>query len=318
MKVITLFSYKGGSGRTVASANLATSLASSKGKTGAILEPLNHKVAIIDLDVFSSGLHRVFGIKNDALKDEYSIQNYLLKHIDPTDHIRRGGLNYHHPLMEGFRNRMSAKGRCNESFTLFPAKSDPKSFTVQKFHENLLLELIIELENQDFEYVVLDGEAGKRSMADIAIRLSDVVLMLFRMTWQHIDGTMGAAYEYAEQYPSKHFYLVPTCVPLVGKEHGIYQENGPGVQELLELTEVLPTDSGLNEYAQEHKFKGKDKKEPGPGYFWTDGRLCIHESLILKGGERIIGFEHLIPPDPAASNYYELARKISRLHPPNE
>lgn len=318
MKVITLFSYKGGSGRTVASANLATSLASTREKTGAVAEPLNHKVAIIDLDVFSSGLHRVFGIKNEDLLDEMSIQSYLTKHIEPAEFIAHGGLKYNHPLMEGFRNRMSGRDRCNPYFTLFAAKSDPRGFNIQKFHENLLLELIIELENQDYDYVILDGEAGKRSMADIAIRLSDVVLMLFRMTWQHIDGTIGAAHEYCKSFPGKSFYLIPTCIPLVGKEYGIYQENGPGVRELLELTEVLPSDSGLNHYAHENKFKGKGKKEPGPGYFWTDGRICIHESLILKGGERIVTYEHLVPPDPAASDYYELARKVSKLHPPQE
>jgi len=319
MKVFTCFSYKGGAGRTVAAANIAAAFASS-GKTGAIEEPLNFKTAIVDLDVFSAGTHRVFGISNEVVQEqEYCVQDYLMNQIAPSEHVEAGGIRFDHEAMGRFAAR-GAKEHCRPDFTLFPAKPDPdRRFVVAKYHENLLLELILELERRGFDYVVLDGEAGTRAMADIAIRLSDVVLMFFRLTWQHVEGTLNVARFYQGLENAPHVYLIPTCVPLVGLEDKIYLEDAPGLKLLRRQTETIPDLSTLNQFAEDARYKkaGRGKNVEGMGYFWAS-RICIHDSLVLKGGENILVFDMEIAGDRAASDYYRIAAEIARIHPPTE
>lgn len=321
MKVITCFSYKGGAGRTTAAANIAAALASTTKNVGSIKEPLNQRVAIVDLDVFSAGTHRVFEITNKQIEEfEPTIQDYLLDQRAPRSYVNDGGIRLSHPYMESFLAR-GAANHCDPNFTLFPARPDPEArFVVQKQHENVLVELLMELESKDqaFDYVILDGESGIRQMADIALRLSDVVLMFFRLTWQHIEGTLNTAEAFLRKTHYKPFYLVPTCVPIVEdkekNQKGVYLDTAPGLAELTELTVRIPKDSKLDDFANRH--------HEGPGFFWADvagagNRLCVHESLYLKGEERIIVFDSVARKDQAAQDFYAIASGINRLHGPS-
>jgi cellulose biosynthesis protein BcsQ len=322
MKVITCFSYKGGAARTTAAANISAALASIREGVGSIQRPLGRKVALIDLDVFSAGTHRLFEIKSEDIQmHNPSIQDYLREQMTPSDYVTAGGIQLSHPLMSGFRLSRGAAGNCHEGFTLFPAKPMPdERFFVQKQHENVLIELMVELERKSrgFDYVVLDGESGSRQMADIAIRLADVVLVFFRLTWQHIEGTLNTCKEdFQKRGLKRPFYLVPTCVPLVGDRDGVYLPEAEGLDELKYYTTAIP-DADLNKYAGE--FAEADGK-PGPGYLWagksTGGeRVCIHESLCLKGVERVVVYDDRAKRDRAAADYYQIAAEIDRLHPP--
>jgi cellulose biosynthesis protein BcsQ len=197
MKVITCFSYKGGAARTTAAANIAAALSSIKADVGSIETPLNRKVALLDLDVFSAGTHRVFEIPNEDKGDRKGIktfnpciQDYLREQIAPDVYVDTGGIRLDNDFMKQFRMVRGGADNCHPGFTLFPAKPDPLRFVVQKQHDNLLFELMMELESREraFDYVILDGESGTRQMADIALRLADIVLVFFRLTWQHIAG----------------------------------------------------------------------------------------------------------------------------------
>jgi|SRR5579859_1060377 len=317
MKVITCFSYKGGAGRTTAAANIAAALASVTGNVGGIESPLRRKVALIDLDVFSAGTHRVFEITNNDIKDHEicCVQDYLREQMAPGLYIERGGIKLTHECMKAFRMSRGAAGNCDTDFVLFPARPDPDSrFLVQKQHENVLIELLIELENRKpgFDYVILDGESGTRQMADIGLRLADIVLMFFRLTWQHIDGTLNTVEDLQAKTQIKPFYLVPTCVPLVHGEESVYRNGAPGLDELIRLTEHVPRASKLDEFSQDHRDR----------HFWSNSggpinRLCVHDSLFLKGEERIIVFDTEARKDCAAQDYYRIAAEINRLHDPS-
>ncbi|HEV2963139.1 MAG TPA: AAA family ATPase [Candidatus Angelobacter sp.] len=317
MKVITCFSYKGGAGRTTAAANIAAALASVRDNVGSIKSSLRRKVALIDLDVFSAGTHRVFEISNDQINRlKPCVQDYLREQMGPSDYIDQGGVKLGNQYMEQFRMMRGGANNCDDEFTLFPAKPDPEGgFVVQKQHENVLIELLMELEskNHAFDYVILDGESGTRQMADIALRLADIVLMFFRLTWQHIDGTLNTASNFEKK--AKPFYLIPTCVPLVHGAENVYRDEAPGLNELVKLTERIPEDSELNAFARQH--------QKSAGRFWADlngdgGRLCIHESLCLKGEERIVVFDAGAREDRAAKDFYRMAAEINMLHPPSE
>lgn len=325
MKVITCFSYKGGAGRTTAASNIAAVLASVTGNIGSIKSPLGRKVALIDLDVFSAGTHRLFEIENEQISKIYPcVEDYLREQMAPGDYIEKGAIRLDHPYMDSFRKRGGAQG-CHPEFTLFPAKPDPdKRFVVQKQHENVLIELLLELEsgNHAFDYVILDGESGTRQMADIALRLADVVLMFFRLTWQHIEGTLNTAEEFQNKTHAKSFYLIPTCVPLVNGNENVYLEDAPGLDDLRRLTVNIPKNAKLDDYAERHR-EAVGRDGAGPGYFWAGPpgageRLCIHDSLYLKGGERIIVFDATARDDRAAADFYKIAAELDQLHNPSK
>src|SRR5215213_7758224 len=164
MKVITCFSYKGGAGRTTAASNIAAALSSISENVGSIDKPLGNKVAIIDLDVFSAGTHRVFEINNDQIqKFSPCVQDYLRDQMAPSEYADQGGVTLSNPIMKNFQVKRGADRNCHAGFTLFPAKPDPGTrFVVQKQHENVLIEFLMELESsaRGYDYVVLDGESG--------------------------------------------------------------------------------------------------------------------------------------------------------------
>src|ERR1043166_2513614 len=67
MKIVMFWSYKGGSGRTVAAANAAAALAK-----------LGKKTAIIDLDFEAPGLHHLYGVEETPqFHTGKGIQHYL-------------------------------------------------------------------------------------------------------------------------------------------------------------------------------------------------------------------------------------------------
>lgn len=313
MKVITCFSYKGGAGRTTAAANIAAALASTDLRQNQ--SPRN--VALIDLDVFSAGVHRVFEISNGNIKDYYPcVEDYLRDQMAPREYVEQGGLTLRHELLARFREGRGVKELCSPTFTLFPSKADPKTkFGVQKQHENVLLELLVELESSKygFDYVILDGESGTRSMADIALRIADVILVFFRLTWQHIEGSINIAEEW-EKIITKPFHLIPTCVPLVSKDENVYREGAPGLKELQQITEVIPEVSKLNTFTQ------SDPKRAG--LFWQAGnranRICIHDSLLLKGEERVIVFDPKLREDLAVKDFYAIASTLDARYGPTD
>ncbi len=113
----------------------------------------------------------------------------------------------------------------------------------------------------------------------------------------------------------KDFYLIPTCVPIledkVAGEKGVYRDTAPGLADLTKLTDRIPRDSQLNEFADRHSGNG-------PGRFWAEiagerGRLCVHDSLYLKGEERIVVFDSVAGDDVSAKDFYAIAREITEL-----
>jgi len=322
MKIVTCFSYKGGAARTTTAANIAAALASAR-PGGGIRQPIGRKVAILDLDVFSAGTHRVFGISNRQIErfsqENPCIQDYLCKQIAPSDYACQNGITLdragsNSSLFNVFRDTYYAGDACHPGFTLFPARPDPETrFVVQKQHENLLLQLLDELESRTdpaFDYAILDGESGTRQMADIALRLADIILVFFRLTWQHAEGTLNSVRKWRTNPSYKPVYLIPTCVPLVGMADKVYWPEAAGLTDLRRLTQSVPLDSGIIDFARESR---KDV-----GEFWTDitgsaNGACVHESLLLKGEERIIVFEELQQRDQAADDFYRIAAELDQI-----
>jgi cellulose biosynthesis protein BcsQ len=84
-KIITFYSYKGGTGRSMALANIACLLAKAEARP---------KVLVIDWDLEAPGLHRYFAAKSEKLKDtkQIGLINYFwsLHKILDSSHSTQG------------------------------------------------------------------------------------------------------------------------------------------------------------------------------------------------------------------------------------
>jgi cellulose biosynthesis protein BcsQ len=177
MKTLMFYSYKGGSGRTVAAANVAVALAK-----------LGRRVAIIDLDFEAPGLQHVFRVN--------TTRRFLQG--DGIQHYLRGDV----PLDTFFK----------DAFDLFQEESHFKFFKIPETAvllylmassrvvqvdaqdprvEQRMRELLAHLrEEKGVEFLILDAASGVRDAYAIAAEVTDEMLMFFRWSHQHVEGTL--------------------------------------------------------------------------------------------------------------------------------
>ena len=184
-KTIVFYSYKGGSGRTLALANVASYLAR-----------FNFKVCIIDMDLEAPGVHYKFfrdasqKIKNTLGVVDY-IDYYLRKELPPPD-IAPYLLNV------------------NENISIMPSgdvTSDDYWYKLSKinWHEllyeedssglRLLFDLLGRLQNSigqgmEFDYILIDARAGLTPLSGLCASIfGDVLVTFFTASVESIDGT---------------------------------------------------------------------------------------------------------------------------------
>jgi MinD-like ATPase involved in chromosome partitioning or flagellar assembly len=185
-KIVAFHSYKGGTGKTLFSINLATTYA-SRGK----------KVCLFDLDFRAPSLHTAF--KTDGT--EYWLNDYLngICEVEKVmidlsqSHARKGEflVGLANPSTEAIRE-MSAKDR----------KWEMKSL-------GRLLSLKTTLLNDlEFDYVILDTSPGLQYSSINAIVSADVALVVAGMDASDIEGTKRMVRELYDLFEKKAGILV--------------------------------------------------------------------------------------------------------------
>jgi MinD-like ATPase involved in chromosome partitioning or flagellar assembly len=166
-KIIAIHSYKGGTGKTSLSVNLAA-LYANKGK----------KVVLLDLDFRAPSLHAIF----KAHQSEYWLNDYLngvceirKVFVDLSQtHVKKGRLlvGLANPSTEAIRE-MTAKDR---------------KWEMKALGRLLSLKTSI-LDEMGFDYVVFDTSPGLQYSSINAIVSADVVLVVSGMDISDIRGT---------------------------------------------------------------------------------------------------------------------------------
>lgn len=174
------YSYKGGSGRSVAAANVAVALAK-----------LGKRILIIDMDFEAPGLHSIFGVENTSKYEiGKGIQNYLRGTIPP----------------EAVRDELVIDLACEQNLDetydylgdgakLLYLPASRQTSVVPFSNESELLArmdaLLSELtQAEDLEYIILDAASGVREAFTLSLRACERLLVFFRWTSQHIEGTI--------------------------------------------------------------------------------------------------------------------------------
>ena len=276
MKTWMFYSYKGGSGRTVASANI-----------GAALAKLGKRVLVVDMDFEAPGLHNVFEVENtDKFKQNVGIQTYFKGEVS-VDEVRERiviDLASEGDLSDVFR---IPKGACCLYLMAAPRTSD--IFTSVVDIERKLKRLIKKLgKDHQIDYVILDAASGIREAFALSIHACDRLAIFFRWSRQHLEGTKRIV------------GLLQQMKGLIGGLHRPFKLIACAVPGDADLKELKPALAKLLRGAKE-----SSKKELLTA-FGEDGQIFeeIPEMVELKWQESVIVFNRDDTP------YELIAKKI--------
>jgi len=206
--IVTFYSYKGGTGRSMALANVAWILASA-GK----------RVLVIDWDLEAPGLHRYFApflndremSSTDGLIDfvvEYSVKASSVAQsresvpenwFAPYTNLLRYATSLAWDFPGGGSLDLVAAGRQGASYS-----TRVNSFSWQNFYDVLgggrFLEAVKERLSAEYDYVLIDSRTGLSDTSGICtVQMPGALVVCFTLNNQSIDGAAAVASSVYEQ-----------------------------------------------------------------------------------------------------------------------
>jgi hypothetical protein len=214
-KVVTFYSYKGGTGRTMALANVAWILASS-GK----------RVLAVDWDLESPGLHKFFHpFLDQAIVDDTPgvieiINDYATAAVTPGRRPDDWHAEYARVLPhavslqwggfpgDGTLDFLSA-GRQNRDYSAAICSLDWDNFYDRLGGARFFRAMREDMKN-NYDYVLIDSRTGLSDVADICtVELPDVLVTCFTLNNQGIDGAASVAQHIHRRYRNKNIRILP-------------------------------------------------------------------------------------------------------------
>ncbi|TDD39242.1 tetratricopeptide repeat protein [Actinomadura sp. KC06] len=198
--IVTFYSYKGGTGRTTALANVAWIMAAA-----------GLKVLVIDWDLESPGLHKFFHPFLDQniltstpgvidMLDEYSWATTNKHEDDQRDWHRDYAKVLRHAVTlewefedEGTLDFISA-GRQNRNYSSLTRALDFDHF-YGRLGGGQFFDALREDMRRHYDYVLIDSRTGYSDIADICtLHFPDVLVDCFTLSYQSIDGAADIAH----------------------------------------------------------------------------------------------------------------------------
>ncbi len=235
--IIAVQSFKGGTGKSTITANLAVTLAR-----------LGKRVAVIDLDLEGPGLHVIFGVGegqvratiNDVLQNSRPVQDAV---VDLTERLN---------IENGCLLFCPAGHRLEEILSIVD-----KGFNLQRFRdalENLAAEFRL-------DHLLIDNHPGIEKDTILSMAPCDVVVLISRVDQQDMFGS-GVMREVAAQL-NKPVVLILNMLPnsVSDKEAG---KIGDRLAQLfnLEVLTALPFNSDVFENLSRGVFVLERPKDP--------------------------------------------------------
>jgi tetratricopeptide (TPR) repeat protein/cellulose biosynthesis protein BcsQ len=216
-KIITFYSYKGGTGRSMAVANVAWILASN-GK----------KVLVVDWDLEAPGLHRYFYpflLDKDLTSSEGLVDfviDFAIEAATP-DQGDKPDKDWYKTHTNMLRYAVSLDWQFPGSGTLdlIPAgRQGPSyaehvnSFNWQNFYERLgggaFLEAVKDNMRAEYDYILIDSRTGVSDTSGICtVQMPDILVICFTLNYQSIEGAAAVASSAWEQRRDPNFRVFP-------------------------------------------------------------------------------------------------------------
>lgn len=214
-KIITFYSYKGGTGRTMALANVAWILAAN-----------GYRVLATDWDLESPGLHRFFhpfmpnaGLDGRGVVD--MIRSYQLTAIRSDERSRRERHIADYARVEQYAFSLDWKFPQDATLDFLPAGRQNLEYVAtlaamdwDEFYSGLnggeFLDMMREDMKRHYDYVLIDSRTGLTDVADICtVHLPDILVDCFTLSTQGIEGAARVARLIESQYRDRGIRILP-------------------------------------------------------------------------------------------------------------
>ena len=213
-QVITFYSYKGGTGRTMAMANVAWIIASN-----------GRRVLAVDWDLESPGLHKFF----HPFLDESTvtatpgvieiINEYASAAVGPVPddddwylecaRVERHAVSLEWAFPEGGKLDFLSAGRQNRDYSAAVCSLDWDNF-YDRLGGGRFFRAMREDMKQNYDYVLIDSRTGLSDVADICtIELPDVLTVCFTLSDQSIEGAANVARQISRRYRDRNIRVLP-------------------------------------------------------------------------------------------------------------
>ena len=213
-QIITFYSYKGGTGRTMALANVAWILASN-GK----------RVLSVDWDLESPGLHKFFHPFLDESTVSATpgvieiINDYASAAVDPGPRsddwhlefaqVERHAVSLDWAFPEGGKLDFLSAGRQNRDYSAAVCSLDWDNF-YDRLGGGRFFRAMRDDMKQKYDYVLIDSRTGLSDVADICtIELPDVLTICFTLSDQSIEGAANVARQISGRYRDRNIRVLP-------------------------------------------------------------------------------------------------------------
>ncbi|BAY18040.1 cobyrinic acid a,c-diamide synthase [Nostoc sp. HK-01] len=167
-KIVSIHSFRGGTGKSNSTANLA-----------GIVARYGYRVGIVDTDIQSPGIHVLFGFDDQKIK--YSLNDYLWGRCNIEESA--------YDVSSTLSQTVGAKGR----IYLIPSSIKARDITKvlrEGFDFNLLNEgfqkLLVALK---LDYLFIDTHPGLNEETLLSIAISDILVLILRPDRQDFQGT---------------------------------------------------------------------------------------------------------------------------------
>jgi MinD-like ATPase involved in chromosome partitioning or flagellar assembly/DNA-binding response OmpR family regulator len=251
-QIVSIHSYRGGTGKSNLIANLATSIASQ-----------GLRVGIVDTDIQSPGIHILFGLDQETI--DQTLNDYLWGYCN----IREAAYDVSHVLKQGDRS-------ANGSIYLIPSSIKTHDITriVREGYDEAMLinglrELIRDLK---LDYLLIDTHPGVNEDTLLAITVSSLVVMILRPDYQDYQGT-AVTLELARILAvSKMLLVVNKALPISDRE---------AFEQQLEATYNVPV-AGILPLCEEmaHLASSDIFCLRYPNHPWTQALQAIANQII--------------------------------------
>ena len=214
-RVITFYSFKGGTGRSMAVANVAWILAAS-----------GHRVLVADWDLESPGLHRFFqpflheqelwsgtGVidlirdyERVATKSDQAAREGL---ITSLSRVQKYAFSLDWEFPGGGSLDFLAAGKMNGDFAAALSALDWDTFYYELSGGEFLDALRADLK-RNYDFALIDSRTGHSDIADICtLHLPDVLVDCFTLSTQGIEGAAQVAHQIRERHRHRGIRLLP-------------------------------------------------------------------------------------------------------------
>jgi MinD-like ATPase involved in chromosome partitioning or flagellar assembly/tetratricopeptide (TPR) repeat protein len=213
-KIVTFYSFKGGTGRTMALANVAWILASN-----------GLKVLVVDWDLDSPGLHRYFHpfLAPAKVAATPGIIELITEYVwdatavtdPPADWVRDYARILPHAISvswpfpgDGTLDFVSA-GRQNLDYSSAATSVDWDNF-YDRLDGGPFIDALRADMKAHYDYTLIDSRTGLSDIADICtVHLPDILVNCFTLNDQSIDGAAKVARNLAQRYHYRNIQVLP-------------------------------------------------------------------------------------------------------------